>query len=79
MTASGIVTFSTAYICGAIMEIPAMDFYMINLVSTIIGYILLFINPANMLIYENHGRLSALILANPEPAAYAICCRCQWH
>ena len=58
ITASNIVTFSTAYFCGAIMEIPAMDFYMINLVSTIIGYILLFINPANMLIYENHGRLS---------------------
>ena len=58
ITASNIVTFSTAYFCGAIMEIPAMDFYMINLISTIIGYILLFINPANMLIYENHGRLS---------------------
>ena len=59
ITASNIVTFSTAYFCGAIMEIPAMDFYLINLISTIIGYILLFINPANMLIYENHGRLSA--------------------
>lgn len=58
MTASGIVTFSAALFCGAIMEIPAMDFYLINLVSTIIGYILMFTNPVGMLIYENHGRLT---------------------
>ena len=57
-TASNIVTFSAALFCGAIMEIPAMDFYLINLVSTIIGYILMFTNPVGMLIYENHGRLT---------------------
>lgn len=57
-TASNIVTFSAAVFCGAIMEIPAMDFYLINLVSTIIGYVLMFTNPVGMLIYENHGRLS---------------------
>lgn len=59
MTASGIMTFSASYFCGAIMEIAAMDFYLINLVSTIIGYILMFTNPIGMLIYENHGRLSS--------------------
>ena len=58
MTASSIVTFSASLFCGAIMEIPAMDFYFINLVSTIIGYILMFTNPVGMLIYENHGRLT---------------------
>ncbi len=58
MTASGIVTFSASLFCGAIMEIPAMDFYLISLVSTIIGYVLMFTNPVGMLIYENHGRLS---------------------
>ncbi len=58
MTASGIVTFSASLFCGAIMEIPAMDFYLINLISTIIGYILMFTNPVGMLIYENHGRLT---------------------
>lgn len=59
MTASGIVTFSATLFCGAIMEIPAMDFYLINLVSTVIGYILMFTNPVGMLIYENHGRLTS--------------------
>lgn len=58
ITASGIVTFSATLFCGAIMEIPAMDFYLINLVTTIIGYILMFTNPVGMLIYENHGRLT---------------------
>ncbi len=58
MTASGIVTFSASLFCGAIMEIPAMDFYFINLISTVIGYILMFTNPVGMLIYENHGRLT---------------------
>ena len=59
ITASGIVTFSASLFCGAIMEIPAMDFYLINLVSTIIGYVLMFTNPVGMLIYENHGRLTS--------------------
>ncbi len=58
MTASGIVTFGATFFCGAIMEIPAMDFYLINLITTIIGYVLMFTNPVGMLIYENHGRLS---------------------
>ncbi len=58
MTASNIVNFGAQYFCGAIMEIPAMDFYIINLITTVIGYILMFTNPVGMLIYENHGRLS---------------------
>ena len=58
MTASGIVTFTASLFCGAIMEIPAMDFYLINLISTIIGYVIMFTNPVGMLIYENHGRLT---------------------
>lgn len=57
-TASNIVTFTASLFCGAIMEIPAMDFYLINLVTTVIGYILMFTNPVGMLIYENHGRLT---------------------
>ena len=58
MTASGIVTFTASLFCGAIMEIPAMDFYLINLITTIIGYVIMFTNPVGMLIYENHGRLT---------------------
>ena len=58
MTASGIVTFTASLFCGAIMEIPAMDFYLINLITTIIGYVIMFTNPVGMLIYENPGRLT---------------------
>lgn len=58
MSASEIMNFSAAFFCGAIMEIPAMDFYMINLISTVIGYIFMFTNPIGMLLYENHGRLT---------------------
>ncbi len=57
-TVSNHVTFTAAVFCGAIMGIPAMDFYLINLISTVIGYILMFTNPVGMLIYENHGRLT---------------------
>ena len=58
MTASGIMTFSASYFCGAILGIAAMDFYIIGLITQIIGYILMFVNPVGVLIYENHGELS---------------------
>lgn len=58
LTAGNLMTFSASYFCGSIMGLAAMDFYLINLVSTILGYVLIFTNPVSMLIYENHGRLS---------------------
>lgn len=58
LTVSGIMTFASNYFCGAIMGIAAMDFYVINLISTIVGYALIFLNPLSVLIYENHGRLT---------------------
>ncbi len=58
LTASGIVTFSASYFCGAILEIANKDFYIINLVSTILSYVLMFMNPVGVLIYENHGVLT---------------------
>lgn len=58
MTAAGLMTFASNYFCGAIMGIAAMDFYVINLVATIIGYVLIFLNPIGVLIYENHGQLT---------------------
>lgn len=58
LTAGNLMTFSASYFCGSIMGLAAMDFYLINLVSTILGYVLMFTNPVSMLIYENHGRLS---------------------
>ena len=51
------VTFSASYFCGAVMGIAAIDFSVINILSTILGYALMFMNPFNVLIYENHGRL----------------------
>ena len=57
-TVGGLMTFSASYFCGSIMGISNMDFYLINLATTILGYVLMFTNPVGMLIYENHGRLS---------------------
>lgn len=57
-TVAGIMSFSATYFCGAIMGIAAMDFYMINIINTILSYALMFINPLGVLIYENHGRLT---------------------
>ena len=34
-----------------------IDFSVINIISTVLGYVLMFMNPINVLIYENHGRL----------------------
>lgn len=58
LTASGIITFSAGYFCGAVMGIAAIDFSIINIISTVIGYVLMFMNPIGVLIYENHGRLT---------------------
>ena len=66
-TASGIMTFSASYFCGAIMGLAAMDFSIINLIGTIIGYILIFMNPIGILIYENHGQLT------PKMRIFAHC------
>ncbi len=58
LTASGIISFTAGYFCGAIMGISAIDFSIINIISTIVGYVLMFMNPISVLIYENHGRLT---------------------
>lgn len=67
LTASGIMTFSASYFCGAIMGLAALDFSIINLISTIIGYVLIFMNPIGILIYENHGQLT------PKMRVFAHC------
>ena len=58
LTASGLLSFSASYFCGSIMELSNMQFQLVNLISTIIGYVLMFTNPIGVLIYENHGELS---------------------
>ncbi len=58
LTASGIISFTAGYFCGAVMGIATIDFSIINIISTIIGYVLMFMNPIGVLIYENHGRLT---------------------
>lgn len=59
LTASGIISFSAGYFCGSVMGIRTIDFSIINIISTIVGYVLMFMNPIGVLIYENHGRLTS--------------------
>lgn len=54
----GYMTFSASYYCGAIMKINYMDFYNITIISTILSYVLMFLSPIGILIFENHGVLS---------------------
>lgn len=58
LTASGMLSFSASYFCGSIMGLSNMQFQLVNLISTIVGYVLMFMNPISVLIYENHGELS---------------------
>lgn len=58
LTAAGLMTFSASYFCGSIMGISNMQFQLVNLISTVIGYLLMFMNPIGVLIYENHGQLT---------------------
>ena len=58
LTAAGMLSFSASYFCGSIMELSNMQFQLVNLISTIVGYVLMFMNPIGVLIYENHGELS---------------------
>ena len=58
LTASGLLSFSASYFCGSIMELSNMQFQLVNLISIIVGYALMFMNPIGVLIYENHGELS---------------------
>ena len=58
LTASGMMSFSASYFCGSIMELSNIQFQLVNLISTIVGYVLMFMNPIGVLIYENHGELS---------------------
>ncbi|MEG2084468.1 MAG: MFS transporter, partial [Clostridia bacterium] len=51
------LSFGAAYFCGAIMNLQFMDFYKITLISTVMTYVLMFMNPIGVLIYENHGVL----------------------
>ena len=57
-TASGIMPFAATHFCGYVSGIAVMDFYIINLITTIVGYVLMFLNPIGILIYENHGYLT---------------------
>ncbi len=58
LSVSGMIAFSATYFCGYIMGIANEEFAIINIVTTILGYVTLFLNPLTMLMYENHGRLT---------------------
>lgn len=56
---NSLVNFSaTCYLVGAIMGITFKEIYIVNLISAILGYIMIFMSPINMLIVDNHGKLS---------------------
>ena len=79
MTFSAIMTFSATYFTGSIMGISNLDFTVIGIIGTIIGYILIVFNPVGVLIYENHGRLTPKMkrfahIAYLSEIIIGICC-----
>lgn len=66
-TFSAIMAFSATYFTGSIMGISNLDFTIISIMGTVIGYILIFFNPIGVLLYENHGRLT------PKMKIFAHC------
>lgn len=58
MTFSAIMCFGSTYFTGSIMGIANVDFATIGIIGTVIGYVLIFLNPIGTLIYENHGKLN---------------------
>ena len=79
MTFSAIMTFAATYFTGSIMGISNLDFTIIGIMGTVIGYALIFFNPIGVLIYENHGRLSPKMkvfahIAYSAEIIVGICC-----
>ena len=58
LSIANLITFSAGYFSGAVMGIATIDFSIISIISTVVGYIFMFLNPIHILIYENHGRLT---------------------
>lgn len=79
MTFAAIMTFSATYFTGSIMGISNLDFTIIGMMGTVIGYILIFFNPIGVLIFENHGRLTPKMkvfahVAYSAEIIIGICC-----
>lgn len=79
MTFSAIMTFAATYFTGSIMGISNLDFTIIGIMGTVIGYVLIFLNPIGVLIYENHGRLTPKMktfahIAYSAQIILGICC-----
>ena len=54
---TGYMGFVASWFCGSIMKIDFMDFYIISIITMIMTYVMIFMNPIAVLIYENHGKL----------------------
>ncbi len=79
MTFSSIMTFAATYFTGSIMGISNLDFTIIGIMGTVIGYIFIFFNPIGVLLYENHGRLTPKMklfahIAYSAQIIIGICC-----
>lgn len=57
LTVSGFMVFGANFFCGSLMGIANLDFSIVSIISAVVGYITIFLNPISVLIYENHGRL----------------------
>lgn len=78
-TFAAIMTFAATYFTGSIMGISNLDFTIIGIMGTVIGYVLIFFNPIGVLIYENHGRLTPKMkvfahVAYSAEIIIGICC-----
>lgn len=54
---STFLNFTSGYFAGSVMGVSPQEFYIINIITTIFGYIFIFVNPLNVLIFENHGHI----------------------
>ena len=55
---SGLVSWGANWFAGNLMGIAVKDFVTIGIIGTVLGYVLIFMSPLGMLIYENHGKLN---------------------
>lgn len=54
-TSGGLIS---GYLTGSVMGISPNEFYIFTVIATICSYAFIFMNPINVLIFENHGRLN---------------------
>ena len=49
--------FGMSWFTGSMMGIAMKDFIAVDMIGMVLGYVFIFMNPVNMLIFENHGKI----------------------